>query len=173
MDLFGHKSAVISPCGCYRYRLDRRWDSDRPRAVWIMLNPSTADADADDPTLRRVIAFSRSWGFGAATVVNLFAWRATDPAALPLELADAVGTQADHHIAQALEGAEIVVCGWGASGPAQLREARITRVLELVRAAGHEPRALSTTRAGHPGHPLYLRSDLPLPGVWDGSTRSR
>jgi hypothetical protein len=85
-DLFGDRGATLSDCGRYRYRLWRRW-ADGPTVLFVMLNPSTADADVDDPTIRRCIGFARSWGAGALEVVNLYAWRATQPA----ELKAAVG----------------------------------------------------------------------------------
>src|SRR5689334_20041621 len=72
------KSAVLSPCGLYRYRLTRRW-GDGPALLFVMLNPSTADATEDDPTIRRCTGFAKREGMPAIEVVNLFAWRATDP----------------------------------------------------------------------------------------------
>lgn len=92
------RSAVISEDGLYRYRLDRRWGYG-PRVAWIMLNPSTADSEAEDATSRRVQAFSRRWGFSALTVVNLYAWRATDPTDL-WTAQDPVGPENDRHIAE-------------------------------------------------------------------------
>src|SRR6187200_2293770 len=73
------RSASFSSDRRYRYRLDRWWSDGAPPVVWVMLNPSAADATVDDPTIRRVVALSRSWGFGGCTVVNLFGWRAAHP----------------------------------------------------------------------------------------------
>ena len=69
------RSADLSPCGNYRYSLRRLWDEKRPGVLWVMLNPSTADANADDPTVRRCMGYARSWGCGSIEVVNLCAWR--------------------------------------------------------------------------------------------------
>jgi hypothetical protein len=151
------RSAVISGDGLYRYRLERRW-SPGPTVAWIMLNPSTADGEADDATLKRVTAFSRSWGFGALRVVNLYAYRATEPADL-WKAADPVGPDNDRHIARAVSCVEIVAA-WGANARAD----RIAAVLEVLAKAPGAGRvhALATTKAGQPRHPLYLRGDLAM-----------
>lgn len=156
------KSAVISDCGCYRYRLDRVWtDEPSGRVVWVMLNPSTADADNDDATLRRCLGFSASWGYGALTVVNLFAFRTTYPTELARQFnADPVGPACDQHIDAALAGADLVICGWGNSVRGPVIQARSQAVLARIRAAGHEPRALAITSDGEPRHPVRLRADI-------------
>ncbi|MFM7320548.1 MAG: DUF1643 domain-containing protein, partial [Armatimonadota bacterium] len=77
--------ATLSECGRYRYRLERRWSGepdDGDAVVFVGLNPSTADAGSDDPTLRRCVGFARAWGFPAVVLVNGFALRAADPRAL-------------------------------------------------------------------------------------------
>jgi hypothetical protein len=150
------RSAVISDCGLYRYRLDRRW-SDGPTVAWLMLNPSTADARAEDATSRRIQAFSRSWGYGALTVVNLYAWRATDPREL-WRTADPVGPDNDRHITEAVAG-RTVIAAWGANA----RPDRITAVLALP--GMDRLHALELTKDGQPRHPLYLRRDL-TPQPW-------
>jgi len=137
----------------YRYRLWRRWDRSRPAVAFVMLNPSTADARRDDPTIRRCIGFARAWGFGGVDVVNLFAYRATDPREL-LRVADPVGPRNSRHIQRAGLGAALVVIAWGAH-PSAARRAPIS----LPRA-----RCLGLTRTGQPRHPLYLRRDArPVP----------
>ncbi len=93
-------SAVLSECARYRYRLDRAWERDDHglgTVTWVMLNPSTADADVDDPTIRRCIGFSKAWGYNALTVVNLFAWRATSPRDL-CAVEDPVGPDNEAHL---------------------------------------------------------------------------
>ena len=151
------RSAVISPCGRYRYRLDRRW-ADGPSIAWIMLNPSTADSNTDDPTIRRIRAFSRAWGFGALTAVNLYAWRATDPRDL-WQAPDPIGPENDAYLVEACAESD-VIAAWGANA----RPGRIAEVLALPGMA--RVQALEVTKAGQPKHPLYLRGDL-TPRPWE------
>lgn len=158
-------TAIISPCGLYRYRLERdlggvEADPNRHVAVaFVMLNPSTADAERDDPTIRRCIGYARRWGYGKLIVGNAYAWRSTDPAGL-WTAPDPVGPDNDQHIKQIARDADLVVCAWGAHASAD----RARRVYELITSAGRQPRALTLTKAGAPGHPLRLRADLrPVP----------
>jgi hypothetical protein len=146
------RAARISDCGQYRYALLRRW-SDGHVATFIMLNPSTADAKQDDPTIRRCVGFARAWGCGAVNVVNLYAWRATNPRELRT-VADPVGPENDEHLTRHAMYAAIngwpLVAAWGANG----EPSRVAAVLALPGMAALT--ALGTTRAGHPRHPLYL-----------------
>lgn len=139
--------------GPYRYNLWRLWD-DRPHAVFIMLNPSTADASEDDPTIRRCMGFARSWGYGGICVVNLFAYRSTDPRALA-SVPDPVGPRNDQQIDATLGGADLVVAAWGAHGTLGARSATVRALVEKHRPLYH----LGLTKNGSPRHPLYLRSD--------------
>jgi hypothetical protein len=141
-------SALFSPCGRYRYLLGRRWGAGRT-VLWIMLNPSTADDQRDDPTIRRCIGFSRAWGFGAMRAVNLYALRATDPADLRAH-PEPVGPDTDRHIARAAAGANIIVAAWGAF---PLAKARAAPVLDLI---ARPVRCLGLTASGAPRHPLYV-----------------
>ncbi len=147
-------TASFSPDGVYRYRLLRRW-SRGGRVLWVMLNPSTADAQRDDPTIRRCIGFSRAWGFGGMEVVNLYALRATDPAVLRGH-PDPVGRDNDAHIRAGPRSAAMVVAAWGASCT---DEARIVRVLAML---GEKVWCLGLTRGGMPRHPLYAPRSVPL-----------
>jgi hypothetical protein len=143
--------ATFSADRRYRYRLWRRWDRSRSVVLFVMLNPSTADGRRDDPTIRRCIGFARAWGFGGVEVVNLFAYRATDPRELG-RVGDPVGPHNDRYIRRAIRRSRLVVLAWGA-------RARARRLLSLRRA-----HCLGLTRAGQPRHPLYLRGDLePVP----------
>lgn len=149
--------AVLSPDGLYRYALEREWprtllDRDLGRVLFVMLNPSTADGLRDDPTVRRCVDFAQRWGYSSLTVVNLFAWRATDPRELAL-VPDPVGPDNDAWIRARATVADRVVAAWGARGDLLARD-RV--VLELLRGLGHDVRCLGVTRAGMPRHPLYL-----------------
>lgn len=165
-------AAIVGP---YRYRLWREWDASLPRACFVMLNPSTADADTDDPTIRRCLGFARLWGCGRLDVVNLYALRATDPKVLS-DHPDPVGPLNDEAIEQAAMGAWRIVAAWGStvvksglSGTATARTAlRAGHVMgALVRIA--PVYALGTTASGQPRHPLYVKGDTkPFPLTWKG-----
>jgi hypothetical protein len=153
MKLFEHSTAIISRCGLYRYSLTRTWDTGQTLA-WVMLNPSTADADQDDATIRRCIAFSQSWGYGRLVVVNLFALRATDPKELK-SAADPIGPGNDVHLMSTLHFADAILCAWGVGGELHGRGERIK---ERLRAAKLSACCLGLTRGGQPKHPLYVRA---------------
>lgn len=156
--------ARFSPCNAYRYLLGRRWapEGKGGSVLWVMLNPSTADATADDPTIRRCVGFSKAWGYGALEVVNLFAFRATDPADLRAE-PSAIGPENDQHILDALRRPELVVAAWGAEGWQAMRE-RAKQVGGLLMHAPCKVSMLGATKDGSPRHPLYVRGDAqPLP----------
>jgi hypothetical protein len=152
--------AIISECGFYRYRLWRRWGSG-PHVLWCMLNPSTADAEADDPTIRKCVGFAKRWGCEGIEVVNLFAWRATDPAHLCIP-ADPTGIQNDEHVAEAARTAPTIVVAWGGRPPrlpAPVFRARIDRVLALFEGRAQ---CLGWTHLGEPWHPLMLAYETAL-----------
>jgi len=141
--------------GQYRYHLWRAWKSAARSVCWVMLNPSTADGMKDDPTIRKCMAFSRAMGFGALDVVNLYALRSTDPAALRAA-GFPIGERTDAVVRRVLsEYVDRVIVAWGTKA----QEERAGAMLQLIREAGHEPLSLHTTAAGAPGHPLYLRLD--------------
>jgi hypothetical protein len=137
----------------YRYRLWRRWDRSRPAIAFCMLNPSTADARRDDPTIRRCIGFAREWGYGGIEVVNIFALRATDPRELR-SARDPVGPRNDAFMLRAAAQSPVVIA-WGVHGALRDRGATALRLF------GPRARllALGRTRSGAPRHPLYLRRD--------------
>jgi hypothetical protein len=145
--------------GNYRYWLSRVWDPGQPLALWLMLNPSTADASINDPTIIRTINFSKSWGFGGALVGNLYAWRASDPCELRSNLA-VIGPDNDEHIERMLLNPDVteVIVAWGANGMA-FSGGRHEDVLCLVR-KHHSPRCLGVNLTKSPKHPLYLKADL-------------
>lgn len=163
-DVEVERSAKISDDGTYRYVLGRRWGEGMP-ATFIMLNPSKADAEVDDPTIRRCVGFARALGADGIHVLNLYAFRATDPDDL-WTATDPVGPEnnvvlARHAIACA-EHHRPIIAAWGGNA----RPARVAEVLALpgMRVALH---ALAVTKHGQPKHPLYLSSTCrPVP--WEG-----
>jgi hypothetical protein len=154
--MFG--SASFDSSGRYRYTLHRRWRPGPRRVCFCMLNPSTADADHNDPTVRRCIGYAMDWGFDALEVVNIFALRSTDPAVLSTD-PDPVGPRNTGAIVRAAGRAEFVVAAWGVHGHIGDRGRRV-----LARLRPRDVRCLGTTRQGFPKHPLYLaRSAQPEP----------
>lgn len=154
-DLLTESAATISPCGLYRYRLSRRWSSG-PTCVFVMLNPSTADARHDDPTIRRCIGFAKREGCGSLVVVNLFAFRATSPADMKAAT-DPVGLENDEHITRAMVDADgPVIAAWGAHGSYRGRDGHVRLLTDVPLSC------LSLTKSGAPGHPLYIKADAPL-----------
>ncbi|ANH71481.1 hypothetical protein ACS15_2299 [Ralstonia insidiosa] len=150
-----HKSAVISPCGKFRYRLGRRWASG-PAMLFIMLNPSTADASVDDPTIRKCIGFAERNGADAIEVVNLFAFRATDPKALAYA-GWPVGPDNAEYIARATkevhEDEGRIVFAWGANARGRDEAQAMIGDLAYRDIPGYTLRLLLD---GTPAHPLML-----------------
>lgn len=152
------RDAEISKCQRYRYWLRRDWDSSKPTLTWIMLNPSTADASTDDATIRKCMKFARTWGNGGIVVVNLFAYRATDPAELR-KADDPIGPENDGVISR-LVGLSLIgdtVAAWGVHGAMNGRDRRVMGILRYVK-----PRCLGVTKDRHPRHPLYVADATPL-----------
>lgn len=145
----------------YRYHLARAWSDDAPPLVWVMLNPSAADDMGDDPTTRRVMGLSRSWGFGGCHVVNLFALRSQRPRALA-DADDPVGPGNARAMAAALRTAGpsgLVVVGWGRQDATSIPVAAASqRVLRRIRRAGLRPVTVGHNADGSPRHPLYVPS---------------
>jgi hypothetical protein len=153
------KQTILSEDRMYRYTLWREWGKGGdpgPYVAFVMLNPSTADENKDDPTIRRCIGFAKAWGYSSMAVVNLFAYRATEPAKL-IVAADPVGPANDLFIPAVCSGAALVVCAWGATNMAYTRAIEVMEKIE-------DPYALTITKTGHPGHPLYLpATSKPVP----------
>lgn len=157
-DLFLERDAVISDCERYRYLLRRTWDHSKPRVLIVMLNPSTADAEIDDPTIRSCIRLSKGAGYGSFEVVNLFALRATDPAELA-RADDPVGPRNDDVIEAAIGRCDIAICAWGAHPMASDRARNVHSLLRCRRPAVF---CLGKTKSGAPKHPLYIKTGTPL-----------
>jgi hypothetical protein len=146
-----HRTALFSAYGRFRYRLGRRW-GEGPTVAFVLLNPSIADDEVDDATIRRCIDFAKRLGFGGLEVVNLYAYVATDPAELR-RAGYLVGPENDRHIVEAVSACDRVVLAWGVHAG---RRERPTQVLELLRSIGISPHCLRRTSSGHPEHPLRL-----------------
>jgi hypothetical protein len=156
--------AVYSDCERYRYSLTRVWDDAGRRALFIMLNPSTATEVQNDPTVERCERRARALGFGSFRVLNIFAWRATDPRDMRAAV-DPVGPGNDAAIVESLPWADSVVCAWGTHG-AHL--GRGPEVEALLRASGAALTHLGLSKDGHPKHPLYIGYAVqPVP--WSGA----
>ncbi len=157
----GHAgTATLSPCGTYRYRLDRIWDEQTPPLVWVMLNPSTADADEDDATLRRCTAFTKRAGYGGLTVVNLYALRSKDPKKLRTH-PDPQGPANIDAVTDAVFGAAGTVAAWGNLHPSQVRHSQMIVCLVEAGCSGTLS-CLGLTGGNHPRHPLYLPDSTDL-----------
>ncbi len=155
------RTATLSPCRRYRYTLWRNWGdllaSGKGYAMFIGLNPSTADETEDDPTIRRCITFAKTWGYDGLCMANLFAFRATDPSVMLAE-PDPIGQDNDSHLLVMAGNAGVVVAAWGTSG---VHMGRADAVRKLVPHLHY----LRLTKDGHPGHTLYLPGDL-APVQW-------
>lgn len=155
------KEAELSSCGRYRWWLRRTWPGGNGEVVcFIMLNPSTADADMDDPTIRRCIGFAQAWGFSTLSVRNLFPWRATDPTELLAAKDPTGGSRGDIEVVGGCT-AHVAVAAWGAHPLAEQRAARICAQIARTY-PGKQLMCLGTTKHGHPRHPLYVPKAQPL-----------
>lgn len=159
------RHADLSDDDVYRYTLLRSWDTDHPPMVFVMLNPSTADALEDDPTIRRCRGFAEREGAGGIMVVNLYAFRTPKPAILweaRGRHVDIVGKDNDEWILAVFQAAHElgspVVAAWGAGSEPD----RVEEVVGIAAAASVSLQALALTKHGKPGHPLYLRADAEL-----------
>ena len=153
--IFSHDAART-----YRYSLFRRWD-DGPAVNFVLLNPSTADEIANDPTVERCKRRARKWGFSAVYVTNIFAFRSTDPAGL-LSVADPVGPENDGYLLNVARISQSVICGWGRRGVYLERGDHVRRLLSAC-----DLYALRLNNDGSPGHPLYIGYGV-APFLWQG-----
>ncbi|TAL82053.1 MAG: DUF1643 domain-containing protein [Candidimonas sp.] len=153
-------TAIISTCGTYRYQLTRaplRPHPERSTALFVMLNPSAADATLDDPTIRRCRKFADTWGCAGITVANLYALRATNPETLWTH-PDPIGPDNDMYLSSLAREYDDVVFAWGANAKLE----RVAAVHSIFAALNRNIWCLGITKSGAPRHPLYVRGDQPL-----------
>lgn len=176
MNVRAHKTngetrlARFSTCEKYRYTLEVQWDFALPYAQFIGLNPSTADEREDDPTLRRVKEFARSWGYGGIVMTNLFAWRDTDRSVLrkvPHPIAEPDTSECisddfsvnrnDFWLYRTKQQCAVTIAAWGTDGKILYRGAKVKMLLPNMK-------CIRLTKGGAPEHPLYLPGELkPIP----------
>ena len=146
------KTAKLSDCRIYRYELWRTWDDSKPYAMFIGLNPSTADETEDDPTILRCINFAKSWGYGGLCMANLFAYRATQPEDMK-KASDPIGDKNNETLILLAQKAGVIIGAWGNDGVFLNRS-------EEIRSLIPEINVLKVNKSGEPAHPLYLKSTL-------------
>ncbi len=146
------KDANLSKCRKYRYALWRTWDDSKPYAMFIGLNPSTANETEDDPTIRRCISFSKNWGFGGLVMANLFAFRATKPSVMKASN-DPIGEENNKWLRELANEASIVIAAWGNDGSYFKRSKQVKELLPNLH-------CFKINKSGEPAHPLYLSAKL-------------
>lgn len=151
-----YSHAIISDCKKYRYRLIR---GEGDLLAVCMLNPSKADAEINDPTITRLLGYAKREGLGGIDVMNLFAWRDTDPA--NLKERECVGPLNDDFLSVLSLQYDRILVGWGSLKKNPL-PGRAKRVAELLTAHGASLVCLGVNGDGSPRHPLYIRADAPL-----------
>jgi hypothetical protein len=157
------------PTDPYRSALLRVWDPRLKPVMFVGMNPSTATAVTNDPTVRRCIGFAARWGYGALTMANLFHWRATDPVMMAMEAirgGDVIGPDADSYLDLLASEAQAVVVAWGSlmQHPPKFRPmvaARVSRVAAIL-SGHHQLWCMGVCADGQPRHPLYLANDVRL-----------
>lgn len=142
------RGAIFSPDRIYRYKLWRIWDSSKPLAMFIGLNPSTADETCDDPTVAKCQRYAREWGFGGLVMTNVFAFRSTDKSVLK-EVIDPIGPENDYYLTESAKSTEIVIAAWGNDGVYLGRSHTVRSLLPKLN-------YLKLNKTGEPAHPLYL-----------------
>jgi hypothetical protein len=143
------KAAKLSSDNRYRYALWRTWDAGRPSVLFLGLNPSTADGERDDPTVRRYVGFAKRWGYGTLSIGNLFALRTPSPRTL-CSASDPIGPRNDWWLRQLADDGDLIVAAWGGAGTWMARDREVRDMLGAMVCLGH-------TRSGQPRHPLYVR----------------
>lgn len=152
----GDGKASFSRCGNYRYSLKREWDIETKKLTFVGLNPSTADANTNDPTIRRCIGLTKQWGYGGFEIVNLFAYRTPTPQMLK-KARDPVGPRNSYYLRRALRDSSMVVLIWGNHGSMFDQDEAMLKRLE-----GQQCYCVGQTTCGAPRHPLYVKNGTKL-----------
>lgn len=155
-----HSAAWFSPCMQYRYGLYREIPGGESRTMAVIAcNPSTADHEQGDPTVTRCINRAKEMGFGGFEMLNIFAWRATDPKDMRRAI-EPIGLENDEFIRHTVNQCDMVICAWGTHGKYKDRGDAVLKLLKDV-----DLYALKITKSGHPQHPLYI-SNKTKPVLW-------
>jgi hypothetical protein len=149
-----NKTAVLSHDNIYRYQLSRIWDEEKPKILFIMLNPSTADEFVEDPTIRRIVTYAKDWGYGGVYVGNLYAFRSTDPKGLK-SIADPVGPENITHIQTLISVVDKVIYAWGNE----------EKEPDWLKKMVDTPYCIEISKKGISKHPLYLKKCL-IPQIY-------
>ena len=149
-----NKTAVLSHDNIYRYQLSRIWHEEKPKILFIMLNPSTADEFVEDPTIRRVVTYAKDWGYGGVYVGNLYAFRSTDPKGLK-SITDPVGPENITHIQTLISVVDKVIYAWGNE----------EKEPDWLKKMVDTPYCIEISKKGIPKHPLYLKKCL-IPQIY-------
>lgn len=155
-------SATFSECRRYRYEL-WRGEEFGPYCMFLCLNPSTADQDANDPTVARCWKWAREWGFNRFLMTNLFAYRATDPKNMKAQAAP-IGFENDEIIRERAKAAGRLICGWGNHGEHMNRARSVAGILRGMPMV--KPLCFGKTKSGQPLHPLYLKQSTRVRSLW-------
>lgn len=146
------KDALLSEDRMYRYGLSRVWDKSKPYALFIGLNPSTADENKDDPTIKKCVDYVLKWGYGGLKMTNLFAYRATLPSDLR-KAKEPIGVDNDKYIKELSKSAAITIVAWSNDGSYLDRDKEVLRLIK-------NPMCLNINKSGQPSHPLYQKKEL-------------
>lgn len=152
LSFISDRGALFSPCRCYRYSLWRIWGNSEKYVNFVCLNPSTADATKDDPTIRRCMNYSKDWGYDGVYITNLFAFCATDPKIMKAS-ADPIGPDNNNHLMRISRDTSLTILAWGNNGTYLERDNKVHRLTK-------DPHYLALTNGGCWGHPLYLSKTL-------------
>ena len=150
------RSASFSRCGSYRYSLTRKWEAGTGRCVFIGLNPSTANGSVDDPTIRRCMGFTQTWGFNELVMINLFAYKTPHPELLK-QANDPEGPNNRRVVRKHCLCAQRIVLAWGVHGTFNNQAKRFSKLF-----VNQDVHCFGITKSGQPLHPLYQRADAQL-----------